>query len=138
MSRVINPESAGKTRNRLVKAMVISIRELFSQPEINDASLDVAAFIALTLEAIAQTIEPTIEPWEKRGYWVKADRFRMEWSWAGKYSSQMRHAVIDEDWPRITEIAVKVGEQVSGVKVSERHRMGTPWVGAWEQLSAMN
>ena len=136
MSRVINTETAGKERNRLVKGMAIAIRELFSHPEVDENSLDIAAYIALSLEAIDKTIEPTVVPWEKRDYWVKADRFRSEWSWAGRYSGEMRQAVTSRDWQNIGDIAVKVAEKISKVNVSPRHRMGTPWVGAWDKLCA--
>jgi hypothetical protein len=136
MSRVINTATAGKDRNRLVKGLAIAIRELFSLAEIDDNSLDIAAFIVLSLEAIDKTIEPTVGPWEKRDYWVKADKFRIEWSWAGKYSGEMRKAVITEDWQKIGEVAIKIAERISKVKISPHHRMGTPWVGAWDELSS--
>ena len=136
MSRVINTATAGKERNRLVKGLAIAIRELFTLSEIDDNSLDIAAFIALSLDAIDNTIEPTVVPWEKRDYWVKADRFRYEWSWAGKYSGQMRQAVTTEDWEKIGEVAIKIAEKISKVKISPRHRMGTPWVGAWDELTS--
>jgi hypothetical protein len=103
-------------------------------PEPNEATLDMAAFVALSLEAIHETVETTVTAWEKRDYWVKADRFRLEWSWAGLLAGQMRQAVLDEDWGQIAQVAVQVAQAVSDVKVSDRHRMGTPWVGAWDQL----
>ncbi|MBN2502338.1 MAG: hypothetical protein JXB38_16255 [Anaerolineales bacterium] len=136
MSRVINTENIGTQRNRMCKGVVLSIRELMSQTKPDSKSRDLVAFIALSLEAIADTVEKTVIPWEKRDYWVKADRFRMEWAWAGKYAKLMRKAALDEDWPEIAMIAAQVGQQLSNVKVSPRHRMGTPWVGAWKKLTA--
>ena len=38
---------------------------------------------------IADTIEDTCEPWEKRNYYLKADRFRLEWEWAGQAAERM-------------------------------------------------
>ena len=78
MSRVINPDSAGKERTRLTKAIVISIRELAKQTEPGAKARDLAAFIALALLTIAEGIDVSVAAWEKRDYWVKADRFRME------------------------------------------------------------
>jgi len=136
MSRVINPETAGTQRNRIVKALVISIRALMSQPDIDDSSLDVAAFMALSLESIAKTIEATVIPWEKRDYWVKADRFRMEWAWAEALGADMRRGVLDEDWELIAATCVRIAEKIKNVQVSDRHRMGEPWVGAYQILVA--
>ena len=45
-------------------------------------SRDLAAFIAISLEKIFETVETSVVAWEKKGYWVKADRFRLEWEWS--------------------------------------------------------
>ena len=41
-------------------------------------------------------IDSSVAAWEKRGYWVKADRFRMEWAWAGSLAEKMRTAMRKE------------------------------------------
>ena len=134
MSRVINPDSAGKERTRLTKAIVISIRELAKQSEPSDEARDLAAFIALALQAIADGIDISVAAWEKRDYWVKADRFRMEWAWASQMGEKMKTAVLEDDWGSIASFAAQIGQKLYKVKVSENHRMGTPWGGAWDQL----
>ncbi|MFN2236946.1 MAG: hypothetical protein ACK2U1_22175, partial [Anaerolineales bacterium] len=94
MSRVINPDSAGKQRNKLVRLTALTVRELLHQSEPNDETRDMAIFIILSLDSIADSIDPSVEAWEKRGYWVKADRFRMEWTWAKKMADEMRKALL--------------------------------------------
>ncbi len=136
MSRVINPNGVGKTRNRLVKAVVIALRELMSQTDADANTQDLAAFIALSLDEIADTIDPSVAAWEKRGYWVKADRFRMEWVWTRKLGKEMRAALIDEDWSIVAVTSAQVAQKLGTVKVSPRHRMGKPWVGAWKKMLA--
>ena len=133
MSRVINPDSVGKQRNKLVRLTALTVRELLRQLEPNDETRDMAIFIILSLDTIAGTIDPSVEPWEKRGYWVKADRFRMEWTWAKKRADEMREALFVEDWGAVAICAVQIAQQpqVGGVTISPKHRMGTPWVGAW-------
>ncbi|MBN1452983.1 MAG: hypothetical protein JW963_18340 [Anaerolineales bacterium] len=134
MSRVINPDSAGKDRTRLTKAIVIAIRELAKQTEIGEETRDLAAFIALALQTIADGIDVSVAAWEKRDYWVKADRFRMEWAWAGQMGGKMKIAVLSEDWENVAMLSAQVAEKLHKVKVSDNHRMGKPWAGAWEQL----
>ena len=97
MSRVINPDSAGKERNRLTKAIVLAVRELAHQTDLGPESRDLAAFIALALQAISDGIDASVAAWEKRGYWVKADKFRMEWMWAGDYAGRLQAALLSED-----------------------------------------
>ena len=142
MSRVINPDSAGKERTRLTKAIVIAIRELAKQSDPSTSSgrgqiaeaRDLAAFIALALQTIANGIDVSVAAWEKRDYWVKADRFRMEWAWAAPMGEKMRAAVLDEDWGSVAMLSAQIAQKLQKVKVSEKHRMGRPWVGAWEQI----
>lgn len=134
MSRVINPEGVGKERTRLVKSIVLAMRELMRQPEPDDHSRDLAAYIALALQAIFDTIEPSVGAWEKKGYWVKADRFRMEWAWTERTAKQMREAVLRDDWPTIATLVIQMGGKFNNVDVPVRNRLGEPWVGAFQQL----
>jgi hypothetical protein len=134
MSRVINTQSVGKERNQLVKAIVISIRELMKQGKPDAVSKDLVAFIAIALEAVSETIERTVTPWEKRNYWVKADKFRQDWAWTKSLSDELSIALLSEDWPAIASTTVKIGSKLSHVEVSDRHRMGKPWVGAWDKF----
>jgi hypothetical protein len=134
LSRVINPESAGKERTQLSRAVVLALRELMRQTDLSQNTSDLAAFIALALEEISQTIDASVAAWEKRGYWVKADRFRMDWDWSGKLGNDMRRAVLSEDWASVARISALVAERVGGVKVPQRNRLGTPWVGALQRL----
>ena len=134
MTRIINTESAGKSRNKLLKAIVISIRELMKQNGITTETKDLAAFISRGLIAVHETIEQSVTPWEKRGYWVKADKFRLEWAWTKEIGETMTAAVLDENWATVASCAATVGEKLKNIEVSEKHRMGKPWVGAWKLL----
>jgi hypothetical protein len=55
---------------------------------------DMVAFIILALKEISSGIDQSVAAWEKRGYWVKADKYRLEWQWAGavaqNYSMRFR------------------------------------------------
>lgn len=135
MSRLINPDSAGKDRTRLSKSIVLSIRELAKQADINNETKDLAAFIILALQSISEGIDVSVAAWEKRGYWVKADRFRMEWIWTGQYAEKMRAAVLQDDWATIAMLIPQIAQKFGKVVVSENHRLGKPWVGAYKQLN---
>jgi hypothetical protein len=135
LSRVINPDSVGKGRTRLIKGVVLCMRELAKQADVTQEAKDPAAFIALALQSIAEGIEVSVAAWEKRDYWVKADRFRMEWSWAGQTAEKMKTAVLKDDWATIAALMPQIAARLSKVKVSDNHRLGKPWVGAFKQLS---
>jgi hypothetical protein len=136
MSRVINPDSTGKERTRLTKAIVLSIRGLAKQTKVSEESRDMAAFIALALKKIAAGIDTSVAAWEKRNYWVKADRFRMEWAWAAVLAEKLEAAVLSDNWAEVAMVSSQIAQKLSKVKVSDRHRMGTPWSGAYQKLIA--
>ncbi len=133
MSRIINSDSAGKERTRLSKAVVLAIRELARQSEPGPEARDLAAFIALALGVIAETIDVSVAAWEKRGYWVKADRFRMEWAWSGVQAEKMSPALLTEDWAGVAQSAAAIAQKLNKVTPAGS-RVGTPWVGAWKEL----
>jgi hypothetical protein len=134
MSRVINPNTPGKERNRLKKGIALALRELLKTSEPNSKTRDLVAFILLALEGIVQTVEVTTTAWEKRDYWLKADRFRLEWEWASKLGKELRPLVLEQDWDGIAAFSADLYRYVGDIKISPRHRMGQPWLGAWEEL----
>ena len=135
MSRIINPDSAGKQRAKLSKMVVLALRELARQTDTGPETHDLSAFIVAALESISEGIDSSVAAWEKRGYWVKADKFRMEWAWAGPIAEKMRAAILTEDWASIAALAAQIGQRLSKIQVANNHRLGKPWVGSYERLN---
>jgi hypothetical protein len=133
---VINPESAGKDRARLSKAIILAVRELAKQTEVNHETKDLAAFIALALRTISEGIDVSVLAWEKRGYWVKADRFRMDWMWTAQFAEKLKAAIFTDDWGTIALTVPQIAQKLHKIEVSNNHRLGRPWIGAFEQLRA--
>lgn len=134
MSRLINPDSAGKDRTRLSKAIVLAVRELAKQTEVNQESKDLAAFISLALKTISEGIDASVAAWEKRGYWVKADRFRMEWMWTGQYAEKLKVAILGDDWGSVAVLSTQIAQKFNKVVIAQNHRLGKPWAGAYRRL----
>src|SRR5512146_123854 len=134
MSRVINPDSSGKQRGKLTKAIVLALRELARQSDTSSETRDLVAFIIVALEAIAEGIDSSVAAWEKRGYWVKADKFRMEWAWAGPLSEKLRAALAAEEWGSIAMLSAQIGQRLGKVQIADNHRLGKPWLGAYERM----
>ena len=135
MSRVINPDSVGKERTRLTKSIVLCIRELAKQTQVTPEAKDLASYIALALQAISEGIEVSVVAWEKRDYWVKADKFRMEWMWAGQLADKMKAAVLGDDWATIAMLMPQIASKFGKIIVSDNHRLGKPWTGAYTLLA---
>ena len=138
MARVINLNNVGTERKRLTKSVVIALRELMKQQSPDSSTFDLAAYISLALHAIFKTVDQSVTAWEKRGYWLKADRFRLQWEWAEGESIEMKNALLTEDWATVALVSARVAEKLNAVEVSKRHRLGTPWVGAWDRLKELD
>jgi len=135
LSRLIKTESVGKDRTRLTKGIVLAIRELAKQTDVTNEAKDLAAFITLALQTISDGIDVSVAAWEKRDYWVKADRFRMEWMWTGQTAEKMRKALSDDDWGTIAMLMPQIASKLNKIQVAERHRLGKPWVGAYKRMN---
>ena len=135
MGRIIKIENANRVRTQLMRSIILSIRELMSPSEPNQQTLDIAAYISLALTEIFLSIDGSVEAWEKRGYWIKADRYRQEWIWAENLGKAMRTAALEKDWGKIAVTAAQVAEKLKKVDVPKRNKIGTPWIGAFQRIS---
>lgn len=129
-------ESGTTYRNRLVKSIVLAIRKLMQKGDPDRESLDMAAFVVLALEKIAESVDQSATAWEKRDYWLKADRFRMDWAWVEPASLSLKTAVLAQDWGKIATDLIQIAQHLGKVEVAEKNRLGEPWLGAWQVLKS--
>ena len=134
LSRVINPNTAGKQRKLLQRGVIVALREMMIQQSQDELSRDMAAFIGLSLLEMYESVNISVEAWEKRNYWVKADRYRMEWMWTMTLGQRICEAVLKEDWITIATTMAEVAQKVMSVEIPTRHGINEPWIGAWERL----
>ncbi|MGH2606039.1 MAG: hypothetical protein ACRDG5_05565, partial [Anaerolineales bacterium] len=92
---------------------------------------DVLAYVALGLRAVLASVEQSTSAWEKRGYWLKADRFRLEWRWAEtEYDAAAdglaRRAPANETLKSLSELR----RRTANLTVPARSPAGKPWTGA--------
>ncbi|MEL7625688.1 MAG: hypothetical protein AAGU15_02380 [Anaerolineaceae bacterium] len=129
-------ESGTTYRNRLTKSIVLAIRKLMQKGQPDRESLDMAAFVVLALEKIEESVDASAIAWEKRDYWLKADRYRMEWGWTEPRRLALEKAVLAQDWGSIAIELIQIAQQFSQIVVSDKNRLGEPWVGSWNSLKS--
>ncbi|MDD2521560.1 MAG: hypothetical protein PHW11_01890 [Anaerolineaceae bacterium] len=127
-------ESGTTYRNRLTKSIVLAIRKLMQKGQPDRESLDMAAYVVLALEKIEESIDSSATAWEKRDYWLKVDRFRMDWAWTENRRLLLEMAVLAQNWGEIASELILVAQQFNKIEVSDKNRLGEPWIGAWEVL----
>jgi len=133
LSNLINPDNAGKRRDRYVKATALAMRELVGKKKVDDQTRDLTAFIVLTLQQIDSTIDETCTAWEKRDYWLKADRFRHEWLWTKAAAAKLEQAVVENKWQLVPPAVRDMAKHLQKVTLPKRD-WGTPWDGAFALL----
>jgi hypothetical protein len=131
--RLSTPNQQEKNEHNLQRRRLV--RELAKQTDVTNDARDQAAFIALALKSISEGIDVSVAAWEKRGYWVKADRFRMEWLWTGQYADKMKSAILADDWGSVAMLMPQIAQKFSKIVVSVNHRLGKSWAGAYERLN---
>ena len=135
MTQIINRSTPGKDRARLSKAIVIAIRKFMRQNKPDQQTKDIVAFVILALKQISEGIDNSVAAWEKRGYWVKADKYRMDWQWTGVTAEKLNSAFRKENWTEIAPIMLEIISHFDTIKISNQHRMGTPWKNAYKIYS---
>jgi flavin-dependent dehydrogenase len=134
MTHYIKTESGSTLRNKLLKSIIITIRELGKQGEVDNDTKDMIAFIILSLHLIAETIEEAVAAWEKRDYWLKADRFRLEWEWVIRSSDRLYHALMNDDWESISTLIPTIAAKCRNIKLTSKPSSLKIWAGAYDKL----
>ena len=134
MSRLIKPEGVGKTRERLMKNVAWTLRDLASKPRLDEDARDMAAFMALCLREIAETIDETCAAWEKRDYWLKADQFRREWDWSAVTAGKLEKVVLENQWNDLPALMAGLMQRVQKVNLPKTNKLAEAWRGAYAVL----
>jgi hypothetical protein len=134
MSRFITTESGVALRNKLLKSIAITIRELGQQDSVDLNTKDMIAFIILSLKKISGSVEDAIRAWEKRDYWLKADRFRLDWEWTQKTSNELQKALLAEDWANTALLISVISVKCKNIKLNSKSNSMKIWTGAYNQL----
>lgn len=134
MSRVVNSNSPGKIRNYHRRTIAELLRQLSQRPAVDQEAKDMAAAVVFSLRGIHQSVLQTIEAWEKRDYWTKADRFMREWEWANHLSEEVELSLREQDWAALSRIMVQLMPHFIDIETKKMTRSRSHWQGAYHKL----
>ena len=134
MGRVINTNNPGTERNRWRRTVAEALRHLMKKKELDAEAKDLAALIVIGLRGIAETIEITTEAWEKRDYYLKADRFRLEWEWAGQAAERMAATIKSGLWPELPPQLAELLPHFADIRLTKLTRSPQTWQGCYDLL----
>jgi diacylglycerol kinase len=135
MSRVVNVDSTGKNRNRLMRTAAELLRHLSQKAELDGEAKDMAAHLVFCLRGVDDGIEASAMAWEKRDYWLKADQLRQRWSWAGNAAASLEAVIRNEAWESLPGIMVGLFSHFADIKITKFTRDSSEWNGAYQRLA---
>jgi len=136
MSRVINLDNPTKIRNRNRRAVAELLRHLSQKPQIDEEARDMAATIVYLLRELNKGVDQTAQAWEKRGYWMKAERFLRRWDWTPEAAANIEDVIRHEAWDLLPGLLVDLFPHFADIQIKTMTRKPTLWRGAYRKLLA--
>ena len=134
MSRVINTNNPGKIRNYNRRTIAEMLQQLARKPELDNEAKDMAATIVFCLRAIYDTAQTTAEAWEKRDYWMKAERFMRDWEWVKENAYNFDDVIRHEAWDLLPELLANLYPHFTDIQIKTLTRKPDTWKAAYKYL----
>lgn len=136
VSRVIRTEAATRLRDRQLTLAAIAL-EGIERPDLGAQDLrDRLAFVSLALAEVQRSVEQTADAWEKRGYWVKADRFRTDWMWLPERLQKLDRSLAEQKLDEALRLTRQFDGHFPAPSGRLRSSSTTIWSGAWARWNA--
>ena len=134
MSRIIHTYSPGKRRNQLRRTIAEILRHLTLKGQLDEEAKDMAATLVLALREISETVEESTVAWEKRNYFLKADRFRRKFDWIPLHVKRLRQLIVEERWEKLPPELAMLAPYFQDIRVIQLTRPSSTWDGNYQLL----
>ena len=134
MSPVINLSDPGRRRNEARRTIAEILRHLMLKRELDAEAKDMAAALVFNLREVAQTVQTSVAAWEKRNYYLKADRFFLEWEWVEPTSQRLRELILHDRWDHLPRELAQLATRFSDIRISRLTRDASAWESSYRRL----
>ncbi|MFQ5797038.1 MAG: hypothetical protein ACE5JP_18625 [Candidatus Bipolaricaulia bacterium] len=134
MSRVIHTDSPGAQRQRVRRTIAEALRRLMEKGSFDEETRDLAALIVVSLRELSKGVDRSASAWEKRGYYIKADRFRREWEWVDRTADELATLLRGEEWVRLPVVLARLAPRFADIKIRRLTRSSALWQGCYQRL----
>ena len=134
MSRIVHVDSPTKVRNRNMRSIAEMLRQLMQKPQMDAEARDMASMITLLLWEIADGVEQSAKAWEKRDYWMKAERFIRDWKWTAEIAANLEDVIRNEAWDLVPELMADLYPNFTDIQIKTMTRKASLWQGAYKKL----
>jgi hypothetical protein len=95
-----------------------------------------AALLVYLLREINEGVEQTVLAWEKRGYWMKAERFVRQWEWTAEFAANIEDVVRNAAWELLPELLADLFSRFADIEIKSMTRKPIIWQDAYQKLLA--
>ena len=134
MTRIIATESVGQQRHKLRRTIAEALRRLATKQTFDQESLDLAALIVFSLRRLEEGVEQTATAWEKRDYYLKADRFRLQWEWLDGTAYALETALLLGNHEGLPAILATLFSKFADITIARYTRSSRLWDGCYQRL----
>lgn len=112
------------------------LRHIVERGAIDETVKDMAATIAFCLVEIDAGVHVTAAAWEKRDYWMKAERFMRDWKWAKESAANLDDVLRHEAWDLLPGLLMELMPRFSDIQINKFTRKPIFWEGNYAKLVA--
>lgn len=134
MGRVINTNSPTKIRNSNRRLIAEILTRMGQKQQFDDESKDMTAAVVYALRAIYETCMTAALAWEKRDYWIKAERFLSQWEWSNTIAANLEDVIREEAWDLLPQLMMELFPHFSDIEVKSLTKKPVEWQGAYQRL----
>lgn len=134
MSRIINVNDPTKIRNRNRRSIAEILRHLSQKPDIDTEAKDMVATLVYLLREISEGVEKSAAAWEKRDYWMKAERFMRDWEWTKETAVNIEDVIRHDAWDLLPELMADLFPQFIDIQLKTMTRKSDLWHGNYKRL----
>jgi hypothetical protein len=119
-----------------MRTLAEMLRRLASKGQVDDEARDMLAAAVSFLREIDAGVDVSAQAWERRDYWLKADRFRRDWEWTAKMADRLEKMLLAENWDELPAVMIELHRYLADIQVKKMTRRPEIWEGAYDQLLA--
>ena len=136
MSRIVNLNNPAKVRSQNLRTIAEVLRHFASKTSLDTESKDMAASLVFSLREVNASNEQTADAWEKRGYWMKSERFLRKWTWSIEMAANLEDVIRNDAWDLLPDLLAELLTHTADIQVKNMTRSKDTWQGAYERLMA--
>ncbi|NHZ72720.1 MAG: hypothetical protein GWP17_06525, partial [Aquificales bacterium] len=88
------------------------------------------------LREISEGVEKSAAAWEKRDYWLKAERFMRDWEWAKETAVNIEDVIRHDAWDLLPELLAELFPHFVDIQIKTMTRKADLWRGNYQRLMA--